>query len=139
MGVASRKIILFRKIKKWKIAPANLLSLELEKQRQPSLYTTIYKWVPKAKYQYMVNGNKYVGQRISYDKWKLECDSVEDAKTIIKKIESTKNVYFNPKEIDSSVIFVETSKKARSHFATLLIGGLMLVGFSVFVVIFSNA
>lgn len=124
----------FIKAKKWKRTNALLEKVEKECSQVVGAYEAIPYCYPVVKFRYVVAGREYMATRVSFEKrnvWRPEIEALTPERP--PEWSSWKSgavvcAFYNPRRPEEAVLVPFPSKKLRSHYAAIFLGGLLCIG-----------
>jgi hypothetical protein len=122
------------KLKSW--FPVELLDLETEIKQEKELAqhtNLLFRYIPYAKYKYVVDGVEYYNSSVSIDKNREWSYYKDKTGYFLKLIEKSEVAYVNPKDHSEAVLLKDAVKRSKSHHISLFIVGLLLLGVGIII------
>lgn len=113
------------KMSKWPKANATIIDAEIVSFRRKHEKT---KYKNNLIYKYSINGITYTNKRIIYAGKSPEWDSQSDAAKHLPEVGSVVSVYFNPDQLDESVIYVYVMSDSELHSFVMLTSFFAILG-----------
>lgn len=119
----------YRQAKRWMRVKGVVEDAQVEKYREPAVYVFIEYLRPHVRYEYEVNGTKYRGSRVTFEK-RNEIVPVggEDIYWAKWKPGEKVEVYVNPEDPAEAVLMPQLRPSCKSHYRSLVAAGILLIG-----------
>lgn len=118
-------------VRKWKEVTIEIETIGVDYKYDVIKYARLVYYFPVARYSYRIDGKVLQSRSVSLDKKGIWKDNIEAANKLAEEILAKKIAYLNPNDMTQSVLLPYVSKKRSSHYYSLTVSGLLLIGISI--------
>ena len=118
----------YRAARRWCVIEGRIVEIEVEAFKKPVVYVVLDYLRPHVRYEYVVDGQSFINNRISFDRANVEVPDEGQAKYWKEwNRGSAVNVFVNPNKPTETVLLPAPRRERSRHYRTVVLAGVLLI------------